>query len=107
MPAQGSSPQDPNFAILRFENIKFLQPHQHEEMRRVGAAPKEPALEEDDNLTMMRPLDEGPAFFPRTMGQTGVLRRPGAPPPQRVYLVEGKEGRDATEGSESNFSQEN
>ncbi len=76
-------------------------------MRRVRTVPKEAALEEDNNLPMMRSLDEGPVVFPRTMGRTGVLRRPGAPPPQRVALVEGKDGPDTTERLESNFSQQN
>ncbi len=52
----------------RFENFKFLQPHQQQEMRRVREVHKEAALEEDRNLTVMRPLDEGPVVFPRTMG---------------------------------------
>ncbi len=73
----------------------------------MGAAPREAALEEDENLTMMTPLDEGPVVVPEDMSGTGVLRRPRAPPPQRVALVEGKDGPDATEGSESNFFREN
>ncbi len=37
-----------------------------------GAVPNKEPLEEDDNLMMMRPLDEGPAASPRTMGLPGV-----------------------------------
>ncbi len=53
-PHKDGPPQDPNFAILRIEDSKFLQPRQQQEMCRVGAAPKEAALDEDDNLMMIR-----------------------------------------------------
>ncbi len=48
-----------------------------------GRYPRRATLEEDVNLTIMRPLYECPVVFPRTMGRTGALRRPKAPQPYR------------------------
>ncbi len=74
-------------------------------MRRVGAVPNQEAVEEDENLPKMSAGRRSRSEY-KDDWSTWRTSPTRVPPSQRVPFVEGKEGPEATEGSESNVSQE-
>ncbi len=98
---------DPNFAALRIENFKFLQPTQQEELRRVGMAPLEVVRKvADEDLTLVDPNRTGSIVIPQT--RIDAWKRAQRPPTAPGVAVIERNDRPATgDETESNPSQEN